>query len=227
LIAIGKFFSDQVDWHQDSRVSPLVRQYQTSLDSLLESNDKLGRCIKHCLDCGIRFLTAPQNAGREDLRCPFGCAKRHRAQQSNERVKAYRRTERGKKNKDALNATRYRSSHSTACESPCEASANTKPPPCEPVDPADSPLAENASQPLPAELSVVIALDLDGVVLDESWVVNSPMLPYIRTLIWIIDGIRLSHVEVVEWLRRVLRQRSMAYRPRRDYVLRFLHQHPP
>jgi len=74
---------------------------------------------------------------------------------------------------------------------------------------------------------VAIELDLNGGVLDQSSVVNSPMLPYIRTLIWMIDGIRLSCGEVVEWLREVLRQRSMAYRPRREYVLRFLHQHPP
>jgi hypothetical protein len=227
LIAIGKFFSNQVDWHQDSRVSPLVRQYQTSLDSCSESDDKLTRCIKDCLHCGIRFLAAPQNAGREDLRCPFGCAKRHRAQQSNERVKAYRETAAGKEKKDALNARRYRESPSTACESPCNASADTTPPPCEHSDPADSPLAENAPQPLPAELSVAIELDLNGIVLDEASVVNSPMLPYIRTLIWIMDRIRLSHVEVVQWLRKVQRQRSMAYRPRREYVLRFLHQHPP
>ena len=190
----------------------------------MESDDRLKRRIKHCLDCGIRFLAAPQNAGREDLRCSFGCAKRHRAQQSNERVKAYRRTERGKEKKDALNARRYRSSLSTGCESPCEASANAKPPPCEP---ADSPLAENATQPLPAELSVAIELDLEGAILDESSVFNSPMLSYIRTLIWIIDRIRLSQAEVAEWLRQVLRQRSMACRSRREYVLRFLHQHPP
>jgi hypothetical protein len=227
LIAIGKFFSDQVDWHQDSRVSPLVRQYQTSLDSVLESDVALKRRIKHCLDCGIRFLAAAQNAGRKDLRCPFGCAKRHRVRQSNERVKAYRATEAGKQKKDALNARRYRGWPSTACESPCEASAHTKSRPCEPANPADSPLAENGPSPLPADLSVAIELDVAGVILDESSVVNTPMLPYIRTLLWILDGIRLSHVEVVQWLRRVLRQRSMAYRPRRDYVLRFLHQHPP
>jgi len=227
LIAIGKFFSDQVDWHQDSRVSPVVRQYQTTLDSLLESHAALKRRIKHCLHCGIRFLAAPQNAGREDLRCPFGCAKRHRAQQSNERVKAYRDTGRGKEKKNALNARRYRKSPSTACESPCAASATTKPPACESEAPANSPLAENLAQPLPAELSMAIELDLNGIVLDEASVVNSPMLPYIRTLIWMIDGIRLSHMEVLQWLRQVQRQRSMAYRPRREYVLCFLHEHPP
>jgi len=227
LIAIGEFFSDQPDWHQGSRVSPLVRQYQTTLDSLLESDDQLKRRVKHCLACDIRFLAAPQNAGREDLRCPFGCARLHRARQSNERVKAYRRTERGKQKKDALNARRYGTSPSTSCESSCEGSAPAKPPPCEAVDSTDSPLAGNTTQSLPAELSVAIELELDGVVVDESSVVNSPMLPYIRTLIWMIDGIRLSCAEVVQWLREVLRQRSMAYRPRREYVLRFLHQHPP
>jgi len=81
--------------------------------------------------------------------------------------------------------------------------------------------------PLPREESVAIELDLNGIVLDESSVVNSPLLPYIRTVIGMIDGVRLSHVEVVAWLREVLRQRSMVYRPRRDYVVRFLHQHPP
>ncbi len=198
-----------------------------TLDSLLESDGALKGRIKHCLACGIRFLAAPQNAGREDLRCHFGCARRRRAHQTNERVKAYRRTERGTRKKNALNARRYRGLRSTSCESPCEASANTKLPPCEPLDQADTPLGENATQPLPAELSVAIELELDGVVLDESSVVDSPMLPYIRTLIWMIDGPRLSQIAVVQWLLQVLRQRCMAYRLWREYVLSFLHEHPP
>jgi hypothetical protein len=110
---------------------------------------------------------------------------------------------------------------------PREPAASATPRSCEPAASADSPLAKNATQPIPAELSVAVELDLDGVILDESSVVQSPMLPYIRTLIWMIDGIRLSHVEVAEWLVQVQRQRSMASCPRREYVLRFLHQHPP
>jgi hypothetical protein len=74
---------------------------------------------------------------------------------------------------------------------------------------------------------VAVELDVDGVILDESSVVQSPLLPYIRTLLWMLEGIGMSHVEVAGWLVQVLRQRSMASRPRRDYVLRFLHQHPP
>jgi len=225
-VSIGEFFSDQADWHRDSRVIPLVRQYQTTLDSLLESDAALERRIKHCLDCGIRFLPAPQNANREDLRCPFGCAKRHRAHQSNLRVNAYRKTEAGKAKKDALNARRYRGQPSPPCPLPHETSARASRS-HEPSPRTCSRHAENATLPLPGESPVPLELDLDGVVLDESSIINSPMLPYIRTLIWILDGIRLSHVEVVQWLLQVQRQRSMAYRSRREYVLHFLHQHPP
>ena len=189
----------------------------------MESDTALKRCIKHCLDCGIRFLTAPQNAGREDLRCPFGCAKRHRARQSNERVKAYRRTKGGKRKKDALNARRYRRRPSTACES----STDTPPTACHGPEAGDSAPAENVPPPVPADVPVTLALDLDGVVLDESSLVNSPLLPYIRTVIQMIDGVRLSLGDVVAWLRQVLRQRNMVYRLRRDYVVHFLHQHPP
>ncbi len=221
MIAIGEFFSDRVDWHQDSRVSPLVRQYQLTLDSLLESHTALRQCDKHCLDCGIRFLSAPQNAGRADLRCPFGCAKRHRARQSNERVKAYRRTVWGKQKKDALNARRYR--RPQAIGQSLSSGAETR----DGSEAGNSSLVENRAQSLPAEPSAAPELDLDGVILRESTVVHSPLLPYIRTLLAMIEGIRMSHVEVVTWLRESQRQRSIAYRSRRDYVLRFLHQHPP
>jgi hypothetical protein len=227
LIAIEKFFSDRADWHQSSRAIPVVLQYQITLDSVLESDAALGRCIKHCLDCGIRFLAAPQNAGREDLRCPFGCAKRHRARQSNERVKAYRRTEVGKAKKDALNARRYRYLASSDCEASGKSPTVVEPQPFTAPSQADSPVAENATPSLASELPVVLELDLDGVILDEASIINSPMLPYIGTLIGMIDGVWFSHVEVIAWLLEVQRQRSMLCRTRREYVLRFLHQHPP
>jgi len=74
---------------------------------------------------------------------------------------------------------------------------------------------------------VALELGLDGVILDKASIVNSPMLSYIRTLIGMIDGVWFNQLEVVAWLREVQRQRSIVYRPRRDYVLRFLHEHPP
>jgi hypothetical protein len=44
-IAIEKFFSLRADWHQDDRASPLVRQYQTVLDSILQSHPALQGCV--------------------------------------------------------------------------------------------------------------------------------------------------------------------------------------
>ncbi len=58
---------------------------------------------------------------------PSHLVQHHRAQQSNERVKTYRRTAAGQKKKDALNARRYRNAPETVCPSPCAASATTKP----------------------------------------------------------------------------------------------------
>jgi hypothetical protein len=137
-----------------------------------DSHAALRQCDKHCLDCGIRFLSAPQNAGRSDLRCPFGCAKRHRARQSNERVKAYRRTVWGKQKKDALNARRYR--RPQAVGQSLSTGAETR----NGSEASNSSLVENRAPALPAELSAALEFDLDGVILQESTVVHSPLLPY-------------------------------------------------
>lgn len=77
------------------------------------------------------------------------------------------------------------------------------------------------------ELPIRVELRLDGVVLDESSLLKSPMLPYVRMVVNLIEGIELSCQELVSLLRQALRQHSIAARSRRDYVLRFLHQHPP
>jgi hypothetical protein len=77
------------------------------------------------------------------------------------------------------------------------------------------------AQPRRAELRV------DGVVLDESSLTNSPVLPYLRMMVGLIEGRRFGTEELLGLLRRALRQRSIAMRKRRDYVLGFLRQHPP
>ena len=70
-------------------------------------------------------------------------------------------------------------------------------------------------------------LPLEGVVLDEASVVNSPMLPYVRMVAGLIEGRSISERELVEALLKTMRQRSMARRTRSRYVLHFLHRHPP
>ncbi|MGO9270423.1 MAG: hypothetical protein ACLQOO_09255 [Terriglobia bacterium] len=74
---------------------------------------------------------------------------------------------------------------------------------------------------------MTVELRLEGVVLEESSLGLSPMLPYVRMVIGLIEGVELTRQEVLCLLRRSMRQRSMAHRRRIDYVLGFLHQHPP
>lgn len=203
-----KVFSFRTDWHEDDRARPLVRQYQIALDSALRSHPQLRRCLALCAHCGIRFLTHPRCAGRVDLRCPFGCRQHHRKQRSNERSTAYYQTPSGKRLKKRLNARRSRD---------CQVAAAGE---------ADEKRTSGDKEPRD-ELLPKTELRLEGVVVGESTVWTSPLLPYIRMIVGLLEGIQLGRHELVELLLRSLRQHSMAYQPRRDYILRFLHQHPP
>ena len=198
-IAVEEFFSFRADWHQDDRAKPVIRQYQTALDSVLQAHPEFLRCAVACRDCGIRFFTHPRNAGRRDLRCPFGCRQHHRQRQSRQRSAAYYRTAVGKRKKKRLNGRR-RPLAPTPQASPPNEPPNDAPP---------------------------IELRLEGVVLDESSLATSPMLPYVRMIVNLIEGIELSCSEVLDLLRQAMRQHSIGARRRIDYVLSFLHQHPP
>ena len=199
-----------------------MRQYQTALDSVLESDSDLRGCVVSCCHCGIRFLTDPRCAHRSNLRCPFGCRKHHCRQASHQRSAAYRRTKAGRAKKKRLNARR-----SWRCASPDSAPQTDAPPP---VDAPPEPPTESlpVKEELPAEpLPLTDQLRLEEVVLDAESVRNSPTLPYVRMLVNLIEGIRLSVEELVELLIQGLRQHRIAFRRRADYVLRFLHEHPP
>jgi hypothetical protein len=92
----------------------------------------------------------------------------------------------------------------------------------------DSDATSIASQDEPPDaLAEDCELCLAGVVLRESTLANSPMLLYVQMVVRLIEGIELSLGELVQLLRRALRQHSMAHRSRKDYVLGFLQQHPP
>jgi len=211
LIAIEEVFSFREDWHQADRAKPLVRQYQLTLDSVLESHPDLQRCVSYCVHCGIRFLTDPRCAGRRNLRCPFGCSKHHRRQKSNEHSAAYYRTPQGRQKKERLNARRYRRVDSVE-----ELQQEV-------LDPSStSPNDDSADA-----LSESFELCLSGVTLRESTLMNSPMLGYVRLVVRLVEGIELGTAELVRLLLQALRQHSMAYRRRADYVLAFLHKHPP
>lgn len=177
----------------------------------MESDPDLSDCVTHCCHCGIRFLTHPRCAGRLNLRCPFGCRKQYRRQRARQRSADYYRTEAGKAKKKRLNARR--SNRSAAADSQPRTAA------LPPVDPPP----EQPAEPLPVKEE----LRLEEVVLDAESVRNSPMLPYVQMLVNLIEGIQLGCEELVELLIQALRQHSIAFWRRADYVLRFLHEHPP
>jgi hypothetical protein len=163
-----------------------------------------------CAHCGIRFLTHPRCAGRRDLRCPFGCREQHRKQRSNQRSAAYYRTPSGKQLKDRLNARRGRNPQS-AQEEPA-----TKVQQSHDVDGRRG-----------AERSLKAELRLEDLVLNEATLRTSPMLPYVGMLVGLVESMRLGRHELLKLLLQSLRQHSIAYRTRTDYVLCFLHQQPP
>jgi hypothetical protein len=217
-IAVEEFFSFRADWHQLDRARPFVRQYQTALDSVLQSHPELRGCIAYCVDCGIRFLTHPRNAGRRNLRCPFGCREHHRRQQSCQRSTAYYQTAAGKAKKKRLNGRRHRSQVPPAAS------------PQGDLDPRRTPLDRHPTpptEPATGASPVTVELRLDGVVLDESSLASSPMLPYVRMVVSLIEGVRLTCREVFDLLRQALRQHRIGARRRMDHILGYLHQHPP
>ena len=72
-----------------------------------------------------------------------------------------------------------------------------------------------------------VTLSLEGFVLDDSTLVNSHILPYVLIVASILERRTIRREELIAALRTSMRQRSIDLRPRREYVLRFLKQHPP
>jgi len=79
------------------------------------------------VECGIRFFTDPRNAGRKDLRCPFGCRAEHRRKETNKRSDTYLGTEYGRRQKAKRNRERH-------TQSARHIAANTPPEPETPED---------------------------------------------------------------------------------------------
>ena len=77
-------------------------EYYWLLRSVLRAKPDLRACRTRCRHCGIFFLTDPWNAGRHNLRCPFGCREAHRKEQSAQRSAAYYRDPNGKRKKSDL-----------------------------------------------------------------------------------------------------------------------------
>lgn len=70
-------------------------------------------------------------------------------------------------------------------------------------------------------------LVLDGFTLDAATLVKSPLLPYLAMVASVIERRSIRCEKLLQVLLRSMRQRSFDRLPRREYVLRFLNQHPP
>jgi hypothetical protein len=81
-------------------------RYYGCLRAVLRNVPRLRKCLRRCGHCRIFFFTDPRNAGRSDLRCPFGCREAHRKARSSLRSVAYYRTAAGRCKKKALNGQR-------------------------------------------------------------------------------------------------------------------------
>ena len=101
-------FEFRADWYRGGAVAALVLEYYLLLRSVLRAKPHLRACLTRCRHCRIFFLTHPRNAGRHDLRCPFGCREAHRQQRSAQRSVAYYGDAEGKSTRSALNQRRPR-----------------------------------------------------------------------------------------------------------------------
>jgi hypothetical protein len=106
IVQIQAHFYFRPDWYHQGEACALVKQYYVVLRSVLRSRPDLRRCLRRCRHCRIFFLTHPRNAGRRDLRCPFGCRQAHRKRRSTERSVAYYATAEGKAKKKMQNGKR-------------------------------------------------------------------------------------------------------------------------
>ncbi len=89
----------------------------------------------------------------------------------------------------------------------------------------DSQVAEEREEGAPPPAGDI--LPLEGVSLDETTLRNSPVLPYVALVASLIERRIIGREELVAVLRRSMRQRSMGRQSRREYVVRYLQQHPP
>jgi len=67
----------------------------------------------------------------------------------------------------------------------------------------------------------------EGLFLDEATLRNSRVLPYVLMVASVLEGRTIHREELLAALRKRVRQRSIGRHSRREYVLRFLQQHPP
>jgi hypothetical protein len=96
-LASGFDFSPR--WYRSGTAGEKAVAYYLHLRTVIRERPEIRAYLVRCRLCGIFFLSDPRNAGRIDLRCPFGCRQWDLRRRSNERSIAYYRTVEGKSKK--------------------------------------------------------------------------------------------------------------------------------
>jgi hypothetical protein len=223
VIAVGNLFEVSPDWCQLDRAKPTIQSYRTALRSALRGRDELRECCVRCCRCEIEFLTVPANAGREDLRCPFGCRQLHRRQQSNRRSTNYYRTDAGRVKKKRLNARRQLQQRSETLADNSTVSLQAESPPAS----AEVQSLQAAQVEPPAPDTSGLSIELPGLQLTEAMLEHSLVLDYVLLLYLLIGRQSLTREQLLARLRERMRQHSLVHLNRRDYVIQLLHKQPP
>jgi len=206
------------------------------LRSVLRTKPLPRRCLVRCRHCGIFFLTSRCNGGRKDLGCPFGCRLAHRRRESTIRSVAYYRDPKGKGKKSTLNQKRRpRSSQGQSSAVPASSgqapgtnqaipTGNGRSPgvPAAPVVPETTSAASASCAVQGAREPTPVPVPENG---SAQW--NPLLLEYVRMVVSLIEGRPVSSAEILEMLRRFLRQHSLGRRRKIDHTVAWLHEHPP
>ena len=107
LVIMRMLYINNEIWYKSEEVRAQTIRYYSKTRNISHHVKRKRRVLACCKNCRIYFLTSPSNRGRKDLRCPFGCRKIHKREASKNRVKSYRKTNKGKKTKQDLNKNRY------------------------------------------------------------------------------------------------------------------------
>jgi hypothetical protein len=224
-VTLAEVYSFREDWHQGVCASPLIRQYQVALDAALKRRPDLHGCAVACCHCGIRFLTHPRNAGRENLRCPFGCRQHHRRERANERSRRHSQSDSAKRKKKRLNGKRSQCGCEMQGTAACDERGLSAPVEQSATAELANATGDEGGSELVFELKQVGAEP--ACVLDEAMLVSSRVLPYARMVASLILRRTISRAELLARLRRRMRQHSIGRLCRREYVLRYLNKYPP
>lgn len=202
IVKIQSTYQLTPDWYREGEIRGLVLHYYWVLRQILQDKPDLRKCRTRCKHCGIFFLTDPRNAGRRDLRCPFGCRQAYQKENSKKRSAEYYRSEEGKKKKKALNERRNRQGR---------------------ADNNGGDLAGESSQQREES-----SQQQEEIVQYEGEIIwDKDCLCYIQLVISLIEGRLVRMEEVLKMLTKIWRQHSMDRRRRFVYSFNYRNQKPP